>query len=65
MAKREIGFVYGAPKSAETKREKNLADGTTVIYTKIRRPEGCGFLYHCERRRTPDNYLATSSGIPR
>jgi hypothetical protein len=44
-----IGFAHGAPESAETNWEEKLDDGSTVIFTETRQPEGCGFNYRCKR----------------
>jgi hypothetical protein len=45
-----IGFAHRAPESAETKMgEEKRGDGSTVIFTETRHPEGCGFDYCCER----------------
>jgi hypothetical protein len=50
MGKGEFGFVHGAPESPETKWEKKLPDGLSVIYT-ITRVGGGVFIYDCERKR--------------
>jgi hypothetical protein len=51
MPKTEIGFSHGAPENPETKWEKKLNDGSTVIYTKTRVADGTFFIYNCEWRR--------------
>ena len=58
MAKGEIGFSHGAPKNPETKWEKKLDNGSTVIYTKTRVGDGF-FIYNCEWRR--ENEAAATS----
>ena len=50
MAKAELGFSHGSPENPETRWEKKLDDGSTVIYIQTRRKDGF-FGYDCEWHR--------------